>query len=156
MNVVATKLKEAGVKLPSVKYRIWNWLRDHPEKTVSDIATALGLGYEPAQAILEMEKGGVVKVFSDMSRGTGGNGQSYKIKRYSVSNAKEYENVTKGRIARMKPMRSVPAAQQVRKEAAPLVTFEAPVPQVITLSNLDSLTIDEARAIYAKLKEMFK
>lgn len=150
MNTMAPQLKAAGVALPPLKFRIWNWLKDHPEKTCLEIKAGLGISYEPGQALIELERGGVVKVYSGVNRLT-----NYKIKRYSVVNSKEFVNVTLGDIAAMKPKAPVLASvpQTVHKEAVP--TAKADAPQVITMANLDNLTIGEARALYMKLKEMF-
>lgn len=91
MNVMTYALKEAGMKTPTVKYRIWNWLRDHPEKTAEEITAGLAMNYPPAGELRDMEVRGMLKVFGDVSRLTGPNGMQYKIKRYSVVNTKEYE-----------------------------------------------------------------
>lgn len=91
MNAMTNALKEAGMKTPTVKYRIWNWLKDHPEKTADDITKALGMNYAPAGELRDMELRGMIKAYSDVSRNTGPHGLTYKIKRYSVTDAKEYE-----------------------------------------------------------------
>lgn len=91
MNAITYALKEAGMKTPTVKYRIWNWLRDHPEKTAEEITAGLAMSYPPAGELRDMEVRGMLKVFGDVSRLTGPNGMQYKIKRYSVVNTKEYE-----------------------------------------------------------------
>ena len=154
MNQITQALANAGVKLPPVKYRIWNWLRDHPEKTVTDIEKGLGLAYPPAQALVEMERGGVLKVYSDMSKKTGPHGMIYKIRRYSVVDKLNYVDTPASSLKKPKAtakVTSYPIAQPEPPKAVPVPT----APQVVTTSNLDNLTIGEARAIYMRLKEMF-
>lgn len=95
MNAMTNAMNNAGIKLPSVKYRIWNWLKDHPEKTAEDITKALGMNYVPAAEIRDMELRGMLKAYSDVSRKKGISGFEYKIKRYSVTNATKYEILDK-------------------------------------------------------------
>lgn len=40
MTVIADKLAEAGVKLPTNNFRIWHYLRDHPGKTLEQLSKA--------------------------------------------------------------------------------------------------------------------
>lgn len=91
MTAMTNALKQAGMKTPTLKYRIWHWLKDHPEKTTEDVQKALGLNYSPYGELLAMETAGILKVYSDVSRKAGMKGIVYKIKRYSVVNANEYE-----------------------------------------------------------------
>ena len=127
MNTMTAKLVAAGVSVPSLKYRIWNWLRDHPEKTIEEIVKALGMAYNPYQAMLEMERGGVIKVFSDRTRGSGHFGQSYKIKRFSVVNKLEYVNTPasslkpKAKEAKVAVFHREATVTTIHNEAAPRV-----------------------------------
>lgn len=91
MNAMTNALKEAGMKTPTVMYRIWNWLKDHPEKTAEDVTKALGMTYSVQTQLLDMERRGMLKVYSDVSRKRGLGGVEYKIKRYSVTNTSRYE-----------------------------------------------------------------
>lgn len=40
MTVIADKLAEAGVKLPTNNFRVWHYLRDHPGKTLEQLSKA--------------------------------------------------------------------------------------------------------------------
>jgi len=91
MNAMTNALKEAKVELPSLKYRVWNWLRDHPEKTAEEIQKALGMPRPISGDMSVMEARGIVKVYSDISRKQGLKGVQYRVKRYSVVNKDKYE-----------------------------------------------------------------
>jgi hypothetical protein len=169
MNQIITALKTAGVPLPSVKYRIWNWLRDHPEKTVTDIEKGLGMSYPPSQALLDMERGGVIKAYSDRTRATGHSGQSYKIKRYSVVNKLDYVNTPLSSLKpnakhTIPPMGAAKFAQMVPSNtligqshtqlAAPRVVAVAPAATVVfdPASVVDNLTFWQTLQVYNYLK----
>lgn len=156
MTSVAHALKSAGVRLPTVKYRIWNWLRDHPEKTADDIQTALGLTYNPSQSLAEMERGGALKAYSDVSRKSGLHGVEYRVKRFSVTNTKEYQNTPhQSKTAKRKVVQK--AAQTVTKyPLAPPPVFVHDAPAVFNAeAHANALTLMQARAVYNHLKEVF-
>lgn len=158
MTSVAHALKSAGVRLPTVKYRIWNWLRDHSEKTADDVQTALGLTYNPAQSLVEMERGGVLKAYSDVSRKAGLHGVEYRVKRYSVTDAKEYRNTPyRPKETKSKPLRK--ATQAVTKyPLAPPPVFVRDAARTVVFNAeayANALTLMQARAVYNHLKEVF-
>ena len=179
MSAVVNALRDAGVKVPTVKYRIWNWLRDHAEKTSDDVQKALGLAYPPSQSLVDMERDGVLKAYSDVSRKKGLKGVEYRIKRYSVVNKAEYvepvRKVHKKKPAPAECFVNTPShyKERVRIKVAPdpLPTFalremldkasiapRKPITMVIKRHpvNLDDLTIKQARALYDDLKELFQ
>lgn len=116
MNAMTNAMKEAGVKTPSIMYRVWNWLKDHPEKTVEDITTALGSSYNLNGQVSEMYKRGMLTVYKDKSRKTGLRGVAYMVKRYSVANPKQYE---------LLPLPKRPAPAVEPKKVTPIVTERA-------------------------------
>ncbi len=105
MNAMTTAMREAGVKTPSVMYRIWNWLKDHPEKTAEDITKALGMNYSVQTQLLDMTRRGMLTVYKDKSRKTGIGGIEYMVQRYSVVNKGKYELLPK-------PKKHVPIAKE--------------------------------------------
>lgn len=144
MNAMTAALKAAGTPVPSVKYRIWNWLASHPEKTAAEITTALGLSYEPGQSLVEMERGGVLKVYSDISRKTGLKGVQYKLKRYSVVNAKEYTP----------PHRKLPKLRGPKLVSVP--TAAPAKPEFDAETHIQKLSLTQAKALYTYLHGVFR
>lgn len=149
MNSIPDALKAAGVKLPSLKNRIWLWLKDHPGKNYKTVATALKatpssvssqLGDLYARGMLSCET-----VPSNAKRGV----KSIKI--YSAL-GREYE------LAPL-PLKNSPCKTHTKR-----VPIDAPLIHIGTLPPLpahkgidvEQLTISEARALYRKLQEMFK
>ena len=51
MNAIVQALKASGVAIPPLKERIFLWLKDHPEKTATEISNALNLGYSIASTV---------------------------------------------------------------------------------------------------------
>lgn len=91
MNAMTNAMREAGMKTPTVMYRIWNWLKDHPEKTAEDITKALGSNYPLNTQLSDMYKRGMVTIFKDKSHKITGAGIHPMVFRYSVANPKAYE-----------------------------------------------------------------
>lgn len=61
MNDMTIALTQAGVKLPTGRQRIWNWLKDHPHKTARDVIVALKLHAGTVSgALSKLESGGFV------------------------------------------------------------------------------------------------
>jgi len=147
MNAMTKALSDAGVKLPSVRYRVWHWLKDHPEKTQEDITTALKLSYRPAAILNEMEGSGVIKAYSDVSRKHGMKGITYKLKRYSVTNPLAYEE-------RVPYDRSKKKAAKVAPVAAATDSPKVPAPVKRKLAS--DLTEAEKFAAYLEFKQLMK
>lgn len=150
MNAMTSALKEAGVKTPTVMYRIWNWLKDHPEKTAEDITKALGMSYNIQTQLLGMERRNMLKVYKDKSRKTGIKGIEYMVKRYSVVNPNEYV---------LLPMPSVktPKAKNVTapaKQETPYVNPHAK--PAVEKAAKSALTEAEQFAAYLEFKALMK
>ena len=54
MNNLAIALKDAGVKLPPMNRRIWQWLKDNGAHTLRDICAELGVAKVAAQAVVSV------------------------------------------------------------------------------------------------------
>ncbi len=50
MTAIEFAMQKAGVALPSITKRIWTWVKDHPDATALEVATAVG--YDQAQTLL--------------------------------------------------------------------------------------------------------
>ena len=153
MKVVATALKTAGDKLPSARYRVWNWLKDHPEKTADEIQKALGLTYVPSTLMCQLEQEGVVRVFSDVTKRVNPvTKRPQKIKRYSVTSGKYEEPVRK------KYQRKTTVHAEA-KSIKPLL--ESPTPwRAVSGFNPETwvtgLSLTQAKELYVYLHGVFK
>jgi len=146
MNQITTALVAAGVKLPTVKQRIFNWLKDHPEKTRADIMKGLQFPYDPAQAISDMEHAGVIKYTSDINRHT-----NQKVKRYSVAVA----TFPEGYIGPKKPQKKTPTHPSV-VNPAPQAAATMPKPEAFSPDDaLRGLTLQQMHAVYKHLQQYF-
>lgn len=153
MNAMTAALKEAGTPLPSLKFRIWNWLKDHPEKTADDVRVALGINYALQSFMVQMERAGILKVYSDLTRHTNAmTGARMKIKRYSVNNKEAYEppprKTNKKRNEILKPVSSTKELFLVAAPA-PTDTFN---PELF----VQKLTLRQSKVLYTYLHEIFK
>ena len=54
MNNLAIALKDAGVKLPPMNRRIWQWLRDNGAHTLRDVCAELSVTPAAAQATVSV------------------------------------------------------------------------------------------------------
>ena len=154
MNAMTNAMNNAGIKLPSVKYRIWNWLKDHPEKTAEDITKALGMNYVPAAEIRDMELRGMLKAYSDVSRKKGINGFEYKIKRYSVTNATKYEILDKpAKHDTVKTPKAPPAVVPHAELVEKLVHTPQPKPKKTELTEAEKFAAFlEFKALMKEMK----
>lgn len=144
MNAMTEALVVAGVKVPTVRVRIFNWLKDHPEKTAEDIQKGLGLEYAPAQAIRNLELEGAIKAYSDKGR------NGYHIKRYSVA-VKVLSVTDTGRA--LAKARKPAAKAEIVPAVVPVV--HAPAPEWTPAQVVDPLTLPQAKAVYAYLHQFF-
>jgi hypothetical protein len=145
MNSVSLALKNAGIKVPSLKKRMWLWLKDHPSKNYNEIAIALKA--EPssvASQLGEMYTRGMLSCEAVASKSK----KSLKsIKTYSAL-GREYE------------LLSMPVKDSPCKTHSTGVPVDAPLvkaePILRPRIDIEQLTVAEARTLYRKLQEMFK
>ena len=143
MNAMTSALRVAGTKLPTMRYRIWNWLKDHPEKTADDVMKALGLTYVPSTLLVQMERDKQVRVYSDVTKRVNPvTKRPQKIKRFSA--APTYEAPMRKKHER----RTVVAETQI---VAPLSvnTFD---PETFT----QKLSLSQCKALYTFLYGVFR
>lgn len=154
MNSMTTALKTSGIKLPSLKYRIWHWLKDHSEKTADDIQKALSLSYPPSAELRDMEARGMVAVYSDVSRKSGLKGIEYRVKRFSVTNRSEY--IVGEKPEASKPVKKhIPVAKERKfnQTMQQLQTLAAEVPKPKAKADL---TEAEKFAAFLEFKALMK
>lgn len=105
MNDMTIALTQAGVKLPTGRQRIWNWLKDHPHKTARDVLVALKLPAGTVSgALSKLESGGFVVANHEPVR-PGGRVTAH----YSVSST-EYSARARVHIPAPKPTPPAPKA----------------------------------------------
>lgn len=167
MTTMTNAMRDSGMKLPSIKYRIWHWLKDHPEKTAEEISKALGLKYTCSVEMLDLYRRGMATVFKDKSHKKGITAFSYMVKRYSVVNVKEFELLplpdmykTKKEPAKTPPKLAVvakPAAPKPEEAPAPQQKQEAPrVIHAAASSKRSAMTEAEQFAAYLEFKALMK
>lgn len=137
MNTITHAFKAAGIKTPTQIERIWTWLKDHQPQSAKAIEVALHLP-QASSMLSQMEKRGMVtsKLVYDVRTGR-------TTKQFNAV-GREYELLPLPREAKPGPAPAV-TGQPAMNNAAPADKF-----------NLDSLTIAEARALFARLSQMFK
>ena len=137
MNTITAALKNAGVAVPPLSKRIWLWLKDHPNKTSREICTALNAPHSQVATLTnQMLKRGMLEK-------TNGGGHENPLRWKTC--IPEYERLP------------------IRKASAPIakatyVTLPPPVaPSMNSRYNFDieKLTLEDARVIYAQLKKLF-
>lgn len=158
MNTMTTALQEAGIKTPTVMYRIWNWLKDHPEKTAEDVTKALGSSYPLNTQLTDMYKRGMLTVFKDKSHKKLITGAHPMVFRYSVANPREYVLLPKPKKKSVKLAK--PVIQRPQPSLPKPVPKPVPAPTPVSTSqaklDIDNMTVGEAKRIYAQLQEFFK
>jgi hypothetical protein len=147
MNIIKKALNDVGIKVP-IKRRIFNWLRDHPNKTSREIATALNERVEWIQTELrDMTTRSMIKSKPVLHRPYRGSGRKSLLE-YAVA-ISEYE---------LLPLPRSIANVKIDPAPVTVVKFDkpepAPVPTVGQI-DVDALPIGEARRIYARLQEIF-
>ena len=135
MNDISTALKTAGVKLPPLRRRVWNWLHDHPNHNSRQVATAIHAKYsEVATQVSDMVNRGMLKseqTYTNHRR----NPMVYR------TTIKDYELLPKSKAsgAKWEPSCAVQAVSQAVKPK----------------TDVGSLKLSEARELYRELKEYF-
>lgn len=157
MSQVVTALKEAGIKLPPLKKRIWLWLKDHPGKSAREVALALNVPREidVYGDLTDMFKRGMVNVVIDKRHTKKGIGL---VRTYTVVDVSKYELKPLGRPG-TKTEIPVPTAlpeitaQQLSRQLEEFTRqVQAPRPRI----DVDLLTVAEARDLYNRLREFFE
>ena len=148
MNQITVALKEAGMALPTQNQRIWNWLKDHPNKTTLEISKALNLTLGNVSSLISgMYKRKMVTAINDKS-----NSRRGVVGRYSVV-GREYELLPL-------PKQQVVARPQPRPiDVAP----PAPTPNNVRQAEvpttaeqiLEKLSVKQAHELYVALHGMF-
>lgn len=152
MNAMTNAMKEAGIKTPTVRYRIWNWLKDHPEKTCEDITKALGSTYPLDTQIGDMYKRGMLTVYKEPSRKTNVTGAHPMVGRYSVANPKAYELLPLPKTEKKKVVVDVSRAPTIKK----LVEESAAVATPPKKTAKVELTEAEKFAAFLEFKALMK
>ena len=149
LPVVGQALSKAGVRLPTQMQMVWQWLKDQPNKRMIDVRGALPIPASGVSSLLtNMRVRGMVKREMVLSLRT-----KKRISSYSAV----------GDVYELLPEPNKPPGAQTVKwrhkvdEAPVIVSQELATitPDVPVTSKIDSLTIGEARELYAELKKFF-
>ena len=156
MNSIKLAMRTAGVPMPSPIKRIWLWVKDHPERTYKDIASALN---EPlgrvASRLSEMKARKMLSIKLDTQIG-----KTRKIMRFTVTQ-KTFE------LLPLPPKKSLKADFGPIVEKGVITGFglsAIPVTKDSVASfvppkakfDLDTLNVREAFELYKELHTMFK
>jgi hypothetical protein len=148
MNAMTEAFIRAGAKAPTIAERLWRIIKDEPGLTATQMQKrlpAIKVGSISSQLSL-METRSMVYV-----KGTKGQGPKGTAKAY-YTDMERYERLPAPKPTTHMPA-PAPAATPDISQPLACVPQSAPAGDVF---DLDSLTIREARALYLKLKEMFR
>jgi len=137
--------------LPPLNKRIWLWLKDHPNKTAREVASALG----------ELRSGHVSNAMHDLL--------VRDMVSVSIVNASVYSRSLKpkpgskfvgvyaalGREFELLPKRKTQSTVVAKHVANTPVPPEPEKPVAKFAINIENMTLSEARALYFKLQEFF-
>lgn len=172
MNQIHAALQKSGVPLPTVGKRIWLWLKDHPEKTSGEIATALKLEKNNISSIIsQLEKRGVFKKKKEIRKNLG----ARLVDVYSVVNPNEYavNSLTAGRVKKAKLLAEAVAVSGLKPQSEPQSlkpdveavsglkpqkeiagAISGPKPQSLK-PDVEAMTVGQARELYSILHKLF-
>lgn len=139
MTTMTDALKKVGVTVPHNK-RVWNWLKDHPGKTVKEISAALNIPTAVLYTVVgDMVNRKMLEVGKEhLIRKIGAFGP-HKINTYRVV-GKEFE------------LLPVPKRKRVETVTPPPVKIEPVKSKKI---DVDNMSVSEARELYDQLKKIF-
>lgn len=143
MNSITAAFKQAGAPVPVLTKRVWLWLKDHPERTYSDIAIELGETIGAVSSTLSnMNRRGMVRFIEEPQRPGG----IRTVRRYSVTQ----------RIYELLPCQAKgKKAPPVAPVTVALVHKPPPLPEWTPESVVDKLNVRQARAVFDTLKGIF-
>lgn len=137
MTIMENALKEAGVRLPTVKERIWKTVLTSPGITRAELARRL-------RAIPE----GSIQ------------SQTFDLLRRGMVYTSEGAKGVQGLHTDLTEYRLLPAMQEKAKPqvqaAQPVAAKAEESPEAQVLRLVENLTLRQARALYADLHRMFK
>lgn len=154
MTQMTQALKDAGVALPPMNRRIWQWLYDkHGGYTSAEPATALNLPPNTVAAILaDMDTRGMVRAGASTRMTKTKQGRRPK-EWFAVGNKFE--------LLPVKQEFKVPTLAQMRKQSLGPVpatvptTTSQPAAPAPAINVEDGMTLAEARALYLRLHKIF-
>ena len=151
MNAMTQAMSTAGIKMPPLNKRVWLWIKDHPEKTYTDIASALNVAPSTvASALTDLTARGMLTIYQDRSRKAGIGGMQYMVRRYSVK-YKEFEL-----LPRLNTVKKVKAVQPAPVAPAPVVRDVLGTGTADTPKTKAVLTEAEKFAAFLEFKALMK
>lgn len=163
MTTMTRALASAGVTLPSLKQRIWTWLRDNGQpKSTKQIGLALGVPHpRTSQECGVMAGRGMLVHTTEPYRIAGRRG--HQVGSLYAAAGKEYELLSPSLAQREKVKaaqtksagRHTPTRESSECLEMPHSPGENQAPEVEPI-NLDDMTLRELRALYLRLRPMFE
>lgn len=151
MNTITHAFKQSGIQLPPLNKRVWLWLHDHPGKTYSEVAKAIGAAPGNVSSTLgNMVKRRMVAA-SSSERYTGKGLRNTTVYRTA---SKEFELLPLPRKAKAPPIPQMPLSRV--EQPKPAVIPPAPKAVLSVLSVLENYTLRELRAIRDALNNLFE
>ena len=151
MNAITYALKTAGVKTPSQCERLWRAVKDYPDCTATQLASRVGISTASTSSQLSkmVERGMLETSTIRVKRRAGGLGgyADREVKTYWIHPRMkgEYE--------------LLPAPKKAQQSSAPAAaTLPAPTPPPAppaASTDIDHLTLGQARELYTTLHKLF-
>lgn len=156
MTAIEHALQTAGVKLPSQKERLWRVIKDNPGIIASRAAAICKIPASSAAALAgDMVKRGMLTETKQATRMAGPRGSFVmrNVNTYTVHPRMDgfYEDLPLPKKPKAAKPTPAPAPEPKPTPKEPTLAERTEVPGV----NVDSLTVAQARALYAALHKMF-
>lgn len=152
MNAITHALKLAGVRTPTQPERIWRVIKDHPGITSSRVAEITGVPHNNTSSLAKtMVDRGMLTMDTQQLRVKGPRG-SWIVRKVAVFTVDprmngEYE-------MRPAPLKPKAAVTFVAPKAA-VTPAKEPAAPATPKTNIDHLTLGEARSLYDALHQLF-
>ena len=149
MASVISQLKNAGVRVPPLNQRVWNWLKDNGEHTTREISAAIKVSLSSVSSTCTtMRDRDMLLSKSEHSKASNRNLLYYRVS-------------PKMRSYVLLPISLAGKARVKRGQATPAIkppeVLSAPAkPQFDAKTALDNLTAREAHSLFQEMKKIFE
>lgn len=151
MNDMAQALKTAGVKIPPQNQRIWQWLKDNGPHSVRDLSVELSIGEATVQAAVS-----IMLRRKMLERIARHDHKMIRLNNHYGALGRVFELLPEPILKRPRPpMMSMPKVE-VAAEPVSLATLIQDVVKFNPYEFVETLSIKDARELYAYLGKMFK
>jgi hypothetical protein len=162
MNQITSALVSAGVKIPSVSKRIWNYIKDHPGVSAKRVSQALAIQESQSSALMsQMYTSGVLSRQRVVMRlGVSGGVRNVSVWHYRVEGSEYGETRRSLRSVRPESIVTLPAvktepAAPVKKTGPGVDIGSAHSERPSAQQQINALTVAQARELWLILNRMF-